>query len=323
LGIVRRKYFNGPGILNRIKVMKKAVVILGHVVDNQKITDIYSNTAAVWVGALLAKKKKLRHYWHLHEIIVRPFWFSYLMGNIINYAADKVIVVSGAVRDYWKKHIDPKKLELVYNGIDYTPYLNPGGDLKGELLIEQEACVIGMIGRVNSWKGHEYFLEISEELNKKFLNLRFILVGDAFPGEEHLYEGLEKKILEKKFKNRVFNLGFRSDISSVLATLDIFVLPSTLPAPFPTVILEAMAAGKPVIATAHGGAVEMISNDETGILIPWDSPREAADKMASMVADKNKRKRMGELGRKKVLENFSLTSYRENINNVFSPRSKP
>lgn len=318
LGIIRRKYFNLPGIFNRVRVMNRAVKALSRLVEDEKITDVYSNTAAVWVGALVSGKKRLRHFWHLHEIIVRPSWFSWLIGNMINRSADKVIVVSAAVKDHWGKYIHPQKLELVYNGIDYAPYLGPGGDLRAELGIDRDACVVGMIGRVNSWKGHQYFLEISEELNKKFLNLQFILAGDAFPGEEHLYEGLVKKILEKKFKNRVFNLGFRSDVSSVLATLDIFVLPSTLPDPFPTVVLEAMAAGKPVVATEHGGALEMIEDYQTGILIPWDSAKTAAGRMDILFEDKNKRIRMGEMGRKKVLENFSLTSFKENINRVFS-----
>ncbi|MDN3687154.1 glycosyltransferase family 4 protein [Cyclobacterium jeungdonense] len=318
LGIVRRKYFNVPGLLNRLKVMAAAYRRLASLAEEVGITHLYSNTAAVWVGAALAKRKGYVHIWHLHEIILRPVWFSKLMGKMVQHASDKVIVVSGAVKLHWERYIERNKLHLVYNGIDYNPYLWNRTDLREELGIPGDACVIGMVGRVNSWKGQTYFLEISEELNKKFLNLHFVLVGDAFPGEERLFEGLEQKILEKEFKHSIHNLGFKKNISPALATMDIFILPSILPDPFPTVILEAMASAKPVVATAQGGAMEMISNGKTGFHIPWDNAPEAAEIIGDLVKDKSQREVIGLNARNSVLENFSLPAYGRNMVEIFS-----
>lgn len=318
LGIVRRKYFNVGGLVNRLKVMAAAYRKLASLAEEVGITHVYSNTAAVWVGAALAKGRGYVHIWHLHEIILRPGWFSKLMGKMVQHASDKVIVVSGAVKSHWERHIERNKLHLVYNGIDYNPYLWNAIDLREELGIPDDACVIGMVGRVNSWKGQPYFLEISEELNKKFLNLHFVLVGDAFPGEEHLFEGLEQKILENKFKHSIHNLGFKKNISPALATMDIFILPSILPDPFPTVILEAMASAKPVVATAQGGALEMISNGKTGYHIPWDNALEAAEIVGKLVKDKNQREVIGLNARNSVLENFSLPAYGRNMVEIFS-----
>ena len=318
LGIVRRKYFNGSGIRNRIRVMKNAYQSLKTLAIEEEITHLYSNTAAVWVGAFLSKKLGLRHIWHLHEIILKPSWFSFTLGRMINRYSDEVIVVSEAVRNHWKKHVFEDKLRLVYNGIDYYPYLCEVQDLRESLGIPKEARVIGMIGRVNSWKGHEYFLEISEELNKKFIDLYFILVGDAYPGDERLYEGLENKILKKEFKEKILNLGLRTDIPRILATLDVFILPSTLPDPFPTVILEAMAAQKPVVATAHGGALEMVEEGISGYHIPWDDPKQAAFRISTLLENKNLLQEMGLNARKRVLENFSLTSFGEKMLKIFS-----
>jgi len=317
LGIIRRKYFNLSGLLNRLIVIFKAYKILGLLAKEEKITHVYSNTSAVWVGALLSKMKGYLHIWHLHEIISQPKFFALWMGKLVQYNAEKVIVVSEAVKEHWRKYVKRNKLHLVYNGIDYNPYLSESVGLREELNIPEKAVVIGMIGRVNSWKGQEYFLEISEELNKKFLNLFFILVGDAFPGEEHLYEGLEQKILENRFRDKIYNLGFRKDISRVLQTMDIFILPSILPDPFPTVILEAMAAEKPVVATAHGGALEMIASGKTGFHIPHNSAKEAAGVLEKLISDKGLIKRMGKEARKRVLKKFSLSAYDKKILDIF------
>lgn len=318
LGVIRRKYFNAPGLFNRIKVMYNAYKKLASLAKNEGVTHIYSNTAAVWVGALLARKRKYTHIWHLHEIIGRPEWFSAMMGKLVQNGSDEVIAVSGAVKAHWEKYISGNKLHLVYNGIDYNAYLYETKNLREELGIPKEACVIGMVGRVNSWKGQEYFLQISEELNKKFLDLHFLLVGDAFPGEECLFDGLEQKILEKTFKDKIHNLGFRQNISQVLATMDIFILPSILPDPFPTVVLEAMAAAKPVFATAHGGALEMIEEGRTGYHIPWDNASAAAEKVEKLVENKNQIENIGLNARRSVLENFSLPAYGNKIIKIFS-----
>ncbi|MEX2511828.1 MAG: glycosyltransferase family 4 protein [Cyclobacteriaceae bacterium] len=318
LGIIRRKYFNLKGLLNRAKVMRNAIKTLKKLATEEGITHIYSNTAAVWVGAFVAKGLNLRHIWHLHEIILKPSWFGWAMGKMINRFAHKVIVVSEAVQNHWSRFVSEEKLALIYNGINYKPYLCGHDHLRKTMGIPAEALVIGMIGRVNSWKGQEYFLEISEELNKKFLNLYFILVGDPYPGDERLYEGLELNILKKKFNHKIYNLGFRSDIPRVLATMDIFILPSILPDPFPTVVLEAMASQKPIVATAHGGALEMISDGVTGVHIPWNAPEEAARKMEPLVEDENFRLKMGIKAKESVLNNFSLPSFREKILTVFS-----
>ncbi|WP_240469515.1 glycosyltransferase family 4 protein [Cyclobacterium sp. SYSU L10401] len=318
LGVIRRKYFNAPGLFNRIKVMYNAYKKLASLAKNEGVTHIYSNTAAVWVGALLARKRKYTHIWHLHEIIGRPEWFSAMMGKLVQNGSDEVIAVSGAVKAHWEKYISGNKLHLVYNGIDYNAYLYETKNLREELGIPKEACVIGMVGRVNSWKGQEYFLQISEELNKKFLDLHFLLVGDAFPGEECLFDGLEQKILEKTFKDKIHNLGFRQNISQVLATMDIFILPSILPDPFPTVVLEAMAAAKPVFATAHGGALEMIEEGRTGYHIPWDNASAAAEKVEKLIENKNQIENIGLNARRSVLENFSLPAYGNKIIKIFS-----
>ena len=251
LGVLRRKYFNIPGLINRIRVLKSANKQIRKLIKEEDINHIYSNTTAVLVGAWLAKSQKIFHTWHIHEIIVQPKWLAALLGKMVESSADQAIVVSEAVKNSWSKYVSSNKIKVVYNGIDYEPYFEPEKKIRKELAIGKDYLLIGMVGRVSHWKGQSYFLEVADQLCKSYSNLVFIIVGDAFPGSEHLFEEMSKKIKTIGLENRVHTLGFRSDVPEILSELDIFVLPSILPDPFPTVILESIAAGKPIVATGH------------------------------------------------------------------------
>jgi glycosyltransferase involved in cell wall biosynthesis len=173
--------------------------------------------------------------------------------------------------------------------------------------------IVGMIGRINPGKGQLFFLELADQLAQKYSEIHFILVGDPFPGYESILEELEKAIKSKKLEARVSYIGFRQDIPMVMAGFDIFVLPSILPDSFPTVILEAMAAGKPVVATRSGGASEMVKDGETGFLIPISSVEKGVAALEMLIQDTDLRQKMGKEGRRRVLEEFSLEAFEEKI----------
>lgn len=311
LGVLRRKYFNPKGLLNRTQVLWQAKKALKHLILEKNIDIIYSNTSAVLVGAWLAKSTKKRHIFHLHEIIVSPAWLGKFLGVLINKTADQVIVVSQAVYDNWKDKIEEKKLHLIYNGLDYSPFIHGSKSIRHQIApLEEGKIWIGMIGRVSHWKGQGYFLDIAKILSEKFPNIHFIIAGDAFPGTEHLLLEMQEKIQNLGLEDKVSYLGFRSDVADILQSLDIFVLPSTLPDPLPTVVLEAMASAKPVVATAHGGACEMVKAGETGLLIPWNDAVFSAQEIAQLIENPSKRTAMGQEGRKRVMEMFSKESFR-------------
>ena len=118
--------------------------------------------------------------------------------------------------------------------------------------------------------------------------------------------------------DRVFYLGYRADIPEVLASLDLLVLPSTSQDPLPTVVLEAMAAAKPVLATAQGGALEMIVENETGKFIPIANAQQAATILANLLSDKIALKEMGKAGRSRVEREFSPAAFAENWHKLCS-----
>lgn len=318
LGVLRRKYMNIPGLFNRISVSRKAWKELSRLIKEQDIQVIYSNTTSVLIGAPLAKKHKIRHVWHIHEIITKPLWFSRILGFLIKKYGDQVIGVSEAVKTHWEQHTAPKKVLRIYNGIDVKPFFIQSNALKEELNLPCEVPLVGMIGRVNHWKGQDYFLEIIQFVHRMAPEVHFVLVGDAYPGNEHLETELNERIASLEMAASIHNLGYREDIPQLLQGLDVFLSPSTLPDPFPTVILEAMASAKPVVATAHGGAVEMIENGVTGALIPVNDAKKAAEILVPFLLDKEKREAAGRLARNRILESYSLESFQKNIGALFN-----
>ena len=110
----------------------------------------------------------------------------------------------------------------------------------------------------------------------------------------------------------VKQLGFRNDIPSLMQSIDLLLLPSQLPDPFPTVILEAMASEKPVIATQMGGALEMIEPGITGDFMPHDRA-EAAANIVSNWLNKEKLHQAGKAARQRVLEKFSKESWENKL----------
>jgi glycosyltransferase involved in cell wall biosynthesis len=314
LGILRRKYFNPLGIINRIATLLRARKQLQELIRKEKIELVYSNTTGVLAGAFAARNCGVRHIWHVHEIIENPFWLKQLLGHLMNRYAVGIIAVSEAVKQSWESVLPAERITVIQNGIDYSPYLEHEQPLTKELQLPTAAIVIGMVGRVHYWKGQSYFLKLAGQLHQKHPSLHFLLAGDAYPGYEYLYQEMQTQIETLQLSDVVHNLGFREDIPAVMQTIDLLLLPSQQPDPFPTVILEAMASAKPVIATQFGGAVEMIDAGITGDLMPADQVDTAVSVIESWL-DKNRLQAAGEAGRKRVLEKFSLEAWEHKMIN--------
>jgi glycosyltransferase involved in cell wall biosynthesis len=329
LAILRRKYFNFNGIFNRYKKWKASIPALLALIDKNKIDTIYSNTAAVLIGGYLAHKKKLHHIWHLHEIIEKPIFLHQFFAWCLRNWSDKIIVVSKAVQENWEDAL-PKnstasstpKMFQIYNGILPVP-TSSNENYRPLLGIPSNALVIGMAARIHFWKGQSYFVEIATELlNREQANeyakqpLYFLIAGDPFPGYEYLQTELENKLKTTALKNRVFYIGLVHEMDLFYKSIDVLVLPSQQPDPLPTVILEAMQYGKPVVATAQGGALEMVEENKTGIFIPIHNVNVAVDKITDLL-NRNELEMLGAAAKQRVNDYFSPTSFEKNIISVF------
>ena len=323
LGIIRRKYFTPLGILNRINKWSKANDLLNKYIQQNGIELVYANTTAVLLGAYLAKKNKIKHVWHVHEIIEKPkFLFLAIQWIMKRYTAT-IICVSKAVQNHWSKNAPSllSKMQVIYNGIGPVEK-STKSSFRTQYQIPNDAIVIGMAGRVHYWKGQQYFLQIAEQLLKPGTEsnqakpLYFIITGDAFPGYEYLVDEMQNFIKKNNLGGRIFYTGFEDKMDKFYSSIDLLLLPSQLPDPLPTVVLEAMQYGIPVAATAQGGALEMIAENETGIFIPINNVEAAADKIFDLIQSDH-RNNMRTHSIERVEKYFSASSFENQITTIF------
>jgi glycosyltransferase involved in cell wall biosynthesis len=313
LGILRRKYVNPKGLITRLKRNIQAYIFLNQLHRQYQFQLVYSNTLAVIIGSIWAKNHRIPHCWHIHEILLGPTILIQFLVKLLDSSTPIPIAVSESVALHWRRFLKKSKPEVIHNGIPYDQFLSTDSDAKSKLNLPQDRLVITMVGRINPGKGQVFFLEVARELVLDQLPVHFVLVGDPYPGYESILEEIEKKINDFGLSEHVTNLGFRLDIPEILAASDLFVLPSTLPDSFPTVILEAMASGLPVIASVSGGASEMVVAGETGFLFPISEGSSAVSALRTLIENQELRKKMGQAARSRVINQYSLEAFETKI----------
>ena len=194
LGILRRKYFTPIGLVNRLHKWFHASIFIQKIINEQKIELVYSNTAAVLIGGYAVSRynkkyilnkevdnteAKVLHLWHLHEIITSPNYLHRFIKCCLVHWADKIIVVSEAVRAHWlndnkenqkklPKNSLSSKMNLIYNGIEPLAK-SEKPNYRVKYAIPSDAIVIGMAGRIHYLKGQEYFIKIAKHKKNYFI----------------------------------------------------------------------------------------------------------------------------------------------------------
>ena len=209
--------------------------------------------------------------------------------------------------------VPAERIKVIYNGQEILPPVVPEekSRLRGEFGLEKNESVVGVVGSLYPVKGHEYLLAAVPQVLKTHPRTRFLIVGRG-----DLEVSLKEKVKRAGLEKQVCFLGFREDVAALLSLMDIFVLPS-LSEGLSIALLEAMAAGKPVIATNVGGNPELVVDGETGYSVP---PRDAdalAAKLRLLLADKCRAKRLGENGRNRVERCFSLQAMADNYQELY------
>lgn len=321
--ILRRKYFNPKGIWQYATTyLKGCKQILQLLADKEISVDIiHINTTAVLEGIYLRKKLRAKLVWHVHEILLKPKVVANFIHGLVKRYSDQVVVVSKAVRDHLvTAGIPANKIQVIYNGID-TKRFKPGYDVQylyDEWAVPADAIKIGMIGRVNAWKGQDDFLAAIKEL-LKHPNYHFFIIGSAFSGQEWRVTELNQKINQLPGHERIHYSPYRKDTAELDDFFDLLVLPSTNPDPLPTVVLEAMSSGTPVVGYNHGGVTEMVEDGESGFLAEVRNPIDLAGKIQlavdTGVID------LGQAARQRVLNHFSQQNFISKFEHLYQKLS--
>jgi glycosyltransferase involved in cell wall biosynthesis len=223
-----------------------------------------------------------------------------LAQRVFGKCLHRYIVVSNAVgRQLCESfHVPCQKVEVIHNSIPAAAFDRPPDTtLKTMLNRGTDRPIVLCVARLDAQKGHTYLLPAVRNVP----NAIFVLVGD---GSERA--SLEAQAANIGVRDRVIFLGHRDDVAELLATCDLLVLPSLYEG-LPLSVLEAMAAGKPVVATSVGGTPEAVLDGETGFLVPSRDPTALVRAIQRLLTDACLRRKMGMAGRRRVQRNFSPT----------------
>ncbi len=242
-----------------------------------------------------------------------------LLVRLANRMTDLVIANSEAVREdtIAEERLPPERVITLHNGLDISRFRQPAlPGMRASLGVHEAAPVVAVVANLHHYKGHTCFLEAWMRVVARFPSAVALLVGD---GAER--PRLEQIVSEAGLSSNVRFLGSRLDVPEILAVSDLLVHPS-LQEGFCNVILEAMAAGKVVVATDVGGNAEAVVDGRTGLLVPAGDAARLADAMLRLLYDPEERRRFGEAGYARAAELFTLEAMVERYESVYDRMTK-
>jgi glycosyltransferase involved in cell wall biosynthesis len=197
--------------------------------------------------------------------------------------------------------IEPSRVWTVHNGLDLCRFEREGSVGQFEHLGKGAGVTIGVVANLRPEKGHLVFLDAARRLRDRYPDARFLIVGEG-----PIRRQIEDRVAELGLNASVQMMGAVTNIPSVLRTMDIIVLPSLSNEGFPNAVMEAMAAGLPVVATDTGGTRELVQDGFTGYLIPPGDWTALSDRIGILCESAEARQKMGEAGRQRVVKGFTV-----------------
>ncbi len=234
---------------------------------------------------------------------------------------EKLIAVSRRIRHVaLETGVDPSRIAVVYSGLDTVRPINPSEDkrVRSQYGITPNQLVIGTVANLFPRKGYEYLIQALAEINQRKPGIHCLIVGEG----DEIYRSRLLDMVQKNGLEKVVTFaGFQQDVPSYIAAMDVFVLPSVMEG-FGIVLLEAMAMGKPIIATTVGGIPEIVEDQTTGILVPPKDSSAIAQKIIYLLENPSVREKLGQAGRARVLERFSVQRMASQLQDIYGELMK-
>jgi glycosyltransferase involved in cell wall biosynthesis len=274
------------------------------------MTNALLNVAVGRLAAFVARVPLCVIVFHSQDALLEPFVARprrvkrWLTEKTLVPHFDRAIAVAETHKAYLvsSKHIPAERISVIHNGIDLRQFVDSVDTqrVRRRLKIPDGARAVGIVASLWPWKAHDIFLRSAAILAEEVPNTYFVVVGD---GPER--GNLEKMARDLAIADRVRFLGAVDDVPAVLRCLDLSVLSSAHEV-FPLALLESMAAACPVVATNVGSIPEIVVDGLTGILVPPGAPDLLAQEMLRVLTHSGLARRLGEEGRKRVEELFTV-----------------
>lgn len=282
-----------PAVLPR---MAHAAWRLRRLVRRERIDLVVANTSrAAYVASLgLAGTGTPLVWW------VRDFYFGRGLFRLLQRRAQRIVCVSRAIRDFYGGAEDAR-FEVVYVGNDLYRRVEevPEARVREERArwgFGPDDVVVGFMGRLVADKGVEDVIAAAEEAHRRHPRLRLLVVGSGGAQEGDVEAKVRDEVARRGLSFVVF-AGYQSDEALYYRLLDVFVLGTRNHEPYATSVVQAMMAGKPVVATATGGTPEIVEDGKTGLLVPPRAPGEMARALEMLLDDPELAARLARTGR--------------------------
>jgi len=255
---------------------------------------------------------------------VKRVWFQHSIssGELIDrlaalIPADRLYTNSQAsLRAIRHLHPNARGVQVIYPGteIPHSVLPNERALIRRSLGVPEDALVVAMVGRFQRGKGQHVFIEAAKAVRRQRSEAYFLLVGGTqFSLEPEYKVELEDLVQRYRLSNAVVFAGWRNDVPGLLSAVDVLVHPAIAPEALGLVVVEALLQGKPVVVSRQGGLTEIVSEGETGFLVPPGDGAALASKILLLLSDEGLRKEMGERGRKLVLKRFTMSRMIEEL----------
>jgi glycosyltransferase involved in cell wall biosynthesis len=237
------------------------------------------------------------------------------LDRLVMHGMDCTVCVSAAqALKVRRAGVPSSRIRVIRNAVMTEPFDKPDPEYRTKLrdfFAWQPTAFIGAVGRLSPEKGFDQFIDAAALVHEKHPAAGFVLFGDG-----PLREALAKRIAERKLDGVFILAGFRTDVARFLPFLDVSVLSSHTEG-LPNVVMEAMAARVPVVATAVGGTPEVVADGVTGWLVPPRNVAALATRIGELLADEGVRRRMGDAARRRIEDEFTFARVSEQYLELF------
>lgn len=279
--------------------------------------DIWGRLAGALTGRVVLSTIHVLSYVHAKDRSLRDRSMDALVGLVRRRLGGSVIAVSQALRGrLLERGLPPERAVTVHNGIEmcgFEPLVRSlRADRRAELGIPEDAPLAITVAVMREGKGHDFLIDSARKVLERMPQAHFLVVGGG-----PLEEALRRKVDEEGLGSQVHLTGMRNDTHELLALADVFVLPSSQFDALPTAVIEAMAAGLPVVAFESGGVSEIVVEGRTGLVVPNTDAGALADAILGLLADRPRARSMGACGKARAQAEFSAETWAAKLQEMY------
>ncbi|MCX5710086.1 MAG: GT4 family glycosyltransferase PelF [Candidatus Omnitrophica bacterium] len=279
-------------------VMFKMIPALADIIKKEKIDIVHARSRVpAWIAYFACRRTKAVFITTCHGYYKKHL-FSYVMGWSKRVIALSNIIARHMIEDF---DVPVERVRIIARSVDASRFSYQNPDEK-----RKEEFNIGIIGRITPLKGHLHFIKAMAKVSRSIPRLKIWIVGDA-PAQKQAYkEQVQVLVRRLGLWHCTEFLGVQRNIPEIMSQLDLVVLATTTHEAFGRVIIEAQAAGVPVVATEVGGVVDIIENNVNGLLVPAQDSSAMAEAVLRIFKDKALARTLAENAYKKVLEKYNV-----------------